>query len=124
MSNFKIKLLKALKTTRTPPPHPPPKKTMLKSTWFCAHSTCSNFFAKANSETEGQAITRLREAFLVNTILIASTGPKKVATVKRWPLVEIAVGLAQSVEYLTAGEVAGWIPGTGLNLGVLKQTEK
>ena len=64
------------------------------------------------------------KAFLVNTILIASTGPKKVATVKRWPLAKIAVGLAQSVKYLTAGEVAGWIPGTGLNLSVLKQTEK
>ena len=64
------------------------------------------------------------KAFLVNTILIPSTGPKKVATVKRWPLAKIAVGLAQSVKYLTAGEVAGWIPGTGLNLSVLKQTEK
>lgn len=64
------------------------------------------------------------KAFLVNTILIASTGPKKVATVKRWPLAKIAVGLAQSVKYLTAGEVASWIPGTGLNLSVLKQTEK
>ena len=81
-------------------------------------------FRDTNLEIEGQAITRLRKAFLVNTILTASTGPKKVATVKRWPLLEIAVGLAQSLEYLTAGEVAGWIPGTGLNLSVLKQTEK
>ena len=36
----------------------------------------------------------------------------------------MAVGLAQSVEYLTAREVAGWIPRTGLNLSVLKQTER
>ena len=96
---------------------------MLKSAWFCAHSTFSNFFAK-NLETEGQEISRLRKAFLVDTIVISSTGPKKVATLNRWPLAEIAVRLAQSVEYLTAGEVAGWIPGTGLNLSVLKQTEK
>lgn len=81
-------------------------------------------FREANLETEGQAITRHRKAFLVNIIVITSGGPKKVATVKRWPLAEIVVGLAQSVEYLTAGEVAGWIPGTPLNSSVLKQTEK
>ena len=34
MSSFKIKLLKALATTKTPPPASPPKKTMLKSGWI------------------------------------------------------------------------------------------
>ena len=100
MSNFKIKLLKAMKTTTTLSPR---KNTILKSVVHIQN---------ANSETKGWAIARLRNAFLVNIIVIASTGP----------LAEIAVGLAQSVKYLTAGEVAGWIPGTRLNLSVLIKT--
>ena len=84
--SFKIKLLKALKTTTTPPP--PPKKTMLKSAWFCAHSTCSNFFAK---QTWKQRVRQL---------------------------------LVLGRRFWSTHLVAGWIPGTGLNLSVLKQTEK
>ena len=123
ISNFKIKLFKTLKTTTTPPP-PPPKKNSVEVRQVLCTFNMFKLFREANLEIEGLAITCLRKAFLVNTILIVPTGPKKVGTVKRWPSVEIAVGLAQSVEYLTAGEVAGWIPGTGLNLTVLEQTGK
>ena len=59
-SNFKIKLLKALKTTTTPPPS---KKTILKSAWFCAHSTCSNFFGKQTWKQRGRQLLVLGRRF-------------------------------------------------------------
>ena len=65
MSNFKTKL-----------PLPPQKNNVKVCPVLCTFNTFK-LFREANLETEGQAVTRLRKAFLVNTIVITSTGPKK-----------------------------------------------
>jgi len=62
--SFKIKLLKALKTTTTPLPA---KKNNVEFRLVLCTFNMLKLFREANLETEGQATTRLRKAFLVNT---------------------------------------------------------
>ena len=48
MSSFKIKLLKALKTTNTPPI--PPQKEMLKSGWIISDSDSTTLTSMGQGE--------------------------------------------------------------------------